>query len=210
MKALLKKTNSWHWAAAVLLAAAIGTWALWQGIVRPAVERADKTRTELNSRLAGLASLKEAQISTAQKQQKDWEKRRIDAQKAYDALGLDPLPESAESTFALKNRLDQALAVHGLRILSNEVSLGPGARPKPHAGPKPTPTGEALPKTWAQVLPYPTEAFGYAVAGPFRDMFLFLWTESARKTAYSLKDIRISRAEDGTMQMDFVLQVCHR
>ena len=68
----------------------------------------------------------------------------------------------------------------------------------------------AKPKAAPARLPFKTEEMEYAVAGNFRDIFLFFVGETFKKPPYHFKDIAVTRSDTGTLRLSFTLQANYR
>lgn len=68
----------------------------------------------------------------------------------------------------------------------------------------------AKPKAAPVRLPFKTEEMDYAVAGNFRDIFLFFVGETFKKPPYHFKDIAVTRSDTGTLRLSFTLQANYR
>lgn len=68
----------------------------------------------------------------------------------------------------------------------------------------------AKPKAAPARLPFKTEEMEYAVAGDFRDIFLFFVGETFKKPPYHFKDIAVTRSDAGTLRLSFTLQANYR
>lgn len=68
----------------------------------------------------------------------------------------------------------------------------------------------AKPKAAPARLPFKTEEMDYAVAGDFRDIFLFFVGETFKKPPYHFKDIAVTRSDAGTLRLSFTLQANYR
>ena len=210
MNLSLAKTNSWHWlAAAVIVAAGAAVW-LWIDHVSPAIRQQNFRERQLQVRLSGLQMLDISQAERLREEEKNWQKRRTEATEAYNQLGIEQLPASSEAAFALKNRIDAALAARGLRVIANEIAIDSLQNSSAVDATKGTQKDTSMPSLWTSAPPYPTDEFRYSVIGSFRNMFLFLWLETNRKTSYHLKNFDIRHTRTGDMQLDFILQVSHR
>lgn len=79
------------------------------------------------------------------------------------------------------------------------------ARAAKRASKKPAATA-AKAKAAPVRLPFKTEEMEYAVAGNFRDIFLFFVGETFKKPPYHFKDIAVTRSDTGTLRLSFTLQ----
>ena len=68
----------------------------------------------------------------------------------------------------------------------------------------------AKPKAAPARLPFKTEEMAYAVAGDFRDVFLFFVGETFKKPPYHFKDIAVTRPAEGPLRLTFTLQANYR
>ena len=68
----------------------------------------------------------------------------------------------------------------------------------------------AQPKAAPARLPFKTEEMAYAVAGDFRDVFLFFVGETFKKPPYHFKDIAVTRPAEGPLRLTFTLQANYR
>lgn len=207
MKELLAKTNSWHWLAAALVVCGVVSAFLWNRQIEVVRAERDPALARMSAHLEALRALLPDGPETLDAQTASL-KTRLEAlrQEVVDA-GFAPIPEGADAVLATKNAVEQAMAARGLRVLSSAFA----AAPEPAARAAKTPAAAvAKPKAAPARLPFKTEEMEYAVAGNFRDIFLFFVGETFKKPPYHFKDIAVTRSDTGTLRLSFTLQANYR
>ena len=239
MKELLAKTNSWHWLAAALVVCGVVSAFLWNRQIEVVRAERDPALARMSAHLEALRALLPDGPETLDAQTASL-KTRLEAlrQEVADA-GFAPIPEGADAVLATKNAVEQAMAARGLRVLSSAFAAAPEqraaakmpanmrddflrdaqrkiaqlkaaeARAAKRAAKTPA-AAAAKPKAAPARLPFKTEEMEYAVAGNFRDIFLFFVGETFKKPPYHFKDIAVTRSDTGTLRLTFTLQANYR
>ena len=227
MKDFLAKTNSWHWLVAALAVCGAVSAFLWNRQIEAVRAERDPALARMAAHLEALRALLPDGPETLDAQTASL-KTRLEAlrQEVADA-GFAPIPEGADAVLATKNAVEQAMAARGLRVLSSAFAAAPEPTARGKASPsaakakaaearaakraaKTPAAAAAKPKAAPARLPFKTEEMEYAVAGNFRDIFLFFVGETFKKPPYHFKDIAVTRSDTGTLRLSFTLQANYR
>lgn len=211
----MKTTTSWHWlAAAVAVAAVVSVFVPkygWRDALRHRRAELAPRIKAASAKLEARKALDESDAEAPSAKASQYRARLAEAREKFASYGFDDLPSGEDAVFEAQGRVSEALAKHGIRIVSTgaKIVAAPLVQtPQKRTGKeKKTSAKPAKPSIERG---YSTSEVAYSASGDFRDMFMFFVGETRKRPNYSFKDISVARPDDGGATLDFVLQVNRR